>query len=83
MGEIWPKSEFEFTIVFAPDKSLNYTVHAYLDIMGCKERLHLELKGIGIGPTIVPSAQCMNLNRIFATTVHQYEYSVCNKGSSC
>ncbi|XP_076808093.1 hydrocephalus-inducing protein homolog isoform X2 [Clavelina lepadiformis] len=79
-GDIWPNSTAEITIVFKPTVARSYQQTVFCDITGRESRLPLKIRGDGLGPKLVFSFDSLDIGNVFASSTHNYEVILVNKG---
>ena len=80
VGQVWPGSELEFTVTFAPNTAADYSCMGFLEVTGREARLPMKLQATGIGPKAAFSFDVLDIGDVFVNSVHKYELVLENHG---
>jgi hydrocephalus-inducing protein len=79
-GCVYPNSEQEVVLQFAPDCAEQFDAVAWMELEGLGERLPLQLLGQGVGAQVVFSYENVDIGEVFVNTEHCYEVELLNRG---
>jgi hydrocephalus-inducing protein len=79
-GCVYPNSEQEVVLQFAPDCAEQFEAVAWVELQGLGERLPLQLLGQGVGAQVVFSYENVDIGEAFVNTEHCYEVELLNRG---
>ncbi|XP_074055255.1 hydrocephalus-inducing protein homolog isoform X3 [Macrotis lagotis] len=80
VGDVWPNSTTEVSVIFHPREARLYQQTVYCDISGRESRLPLRIKGEGMGPKLIFNFEVLDIGKAFIGSVHCYEAILFNKG---
>jgi hydrocephalus-inducing protein len=79
-GYVYPNSEQEVVLQFAPDCAEQFEAVAWVELQGLGERLPLQLLGQGVGAQVVFSYENVDIGEAFVNTEHCYEVELLSRG---
>jgi hypothetical protein len=79
-GCMYPNSEQEVVLQFAPDCAEQFEAVAWVELQGLGERLPLQLLGQGLVAQVVFSYENVDIGEAFVNTEHCYEVELLNRG---
>ncbi|XP_063716545.1 hydrocephalus-inducing protein homolog isoform X4 [Symsagittifera roscoffensis] len=80
-GDIFPRSDFDISLVFRPRTVADYTAVAFCEVTGRENRMPLRLKGEALGPKVSLSYVDLNVGNVYINSTHLFEVILSNKGA--